>query len=255
MSAATGAGSDKSANADAGDTANAEGDNLDAKINRAITNHMKRMEAKMNASNAELIKNVITEAIAASKSDQTDAGIKASGNDAGSPDKLTLKAMEERYRALESKMAAETKSRQEAEERAIDARLRSEVRSKLAGAIDAKYLDVAMDSLYDARKRFALGEDGQAGVKFKREGGYEDIVPLEAGIKELVSSELKHFVPAKNAGLPPAGNNLRGFIPPTGPASTPPVHPFAQEILTHFQRAGSSSPIRPDSDSNGTNQK
>jgi hypothetical protein len=164
---------------------------------------------------------------------------------------ITMRALEDKYKALEAKHQASEKARQDAEAKALDTRLRSDVRAKLATSIDPKYLDMAMDSLFDTRKRFAFDDQGNASVKFQRDG-YAELVSLEKGIPELVSGELKHFIPAKNANLPSAAPGLRGYVPPA--QTSPQSNPFADEIINHFGRHGS-SPFALPGQGNGTQPK
>jgi len=203
----TAAGSDNPAHANEGDTSNGSAADIDAKINRAITGHMKRLETKMSQMfSGEAVGNAVMaqlEQIAtmAAESTPAAAGTQASGS--VDTDKITQKA---RIEALEKQLQSFQKQAQDADGRARDASMRSRVQSEVAKFLPASDPNHAayMGMLYDLQKRF-VEADGNPAVKFKREWG-EEMVPLEQGVKELFDGELKHLVQHSRAqSLPPAG--------------------------------------------------
>ena len=169
----TAAGSDNPVHANEGDTSNGGAADIDARINRAITNHMKRLESKMTSmfsgdalSNAIMGKLEEFATVAAESSPQSQ-----SASNPADQEKVTSKA---RIEALEKQLQAFQKQTQEAEGRARDAGLRSRVQAEVAKFLPANDPNHAayMGMLYDLQKRF-VDADGNPAVKFKREWGEE----------------------------------------------------------------------------------
>ena len=181
----------------------------------------------------------------------------ADGNPAADG-KLTLRALQEQVAALrkesDTKLAEERKVWQskfeqqeqkarEADERALDIQMRSEVRAAYARALgaDSPHLDALMDSHYDVRKRFGRTDDGKVGVKFKRDWG-EEVVPLDKAMEDMAKGELKPFLPARAGSLPPSSiTPLRGAVngghrAPSGEATSPPGQPWLDEVADSVKK-------------------
>lgn len=118
----------------------------------------------------------------------------------------SLKALETQINELRQQLKTRDEAIEQKEMQRVDALMRGEVREALSGILgaDNQHLPLVMDSLYDARKRFVKGEDGQTLVKFKPEYGTDDeLLPLghKDTIKRL-TGELKSVMPSKTASLP-----------------------------------------------------
>lgn len=126
------------------------------------------------------------------------------GNNADA-EKLSAKA---RIEALEKQLTDFRNQAKEAEAKARDAALRSRVQAEVSKYLPASdpHHAAYMSLLYDQAKRFA-DVDGNPVVTFRREGGYQEQVALEQGVKELFDTELKHLTQKpKLDKLPSAGS-------------------------------------------------
>lgn len=244
--ATTDAGADMSAHGNGSDNPNgsaaANSADFDAKLNRAITGHIARLEKKFAAMMASAVNSELDRLAQAPVSEAAAAPQAASDNASG--ERPTLKALEGKLTQLQQQLQSEQKARQDAEQRALDARTRADVQAQFAKVLGAEnpLLGHLMESYYDVRKRFARGEDGSTAVKFKRDWG-EELLPLEAGFKELMDQELKHLIPAKTAKLPPAGfPGLPGQPVAQRPAPVngqqTPRNPFAEVLANQLHAHG-----------------
>lgn len=169
------------------------------------------------------IKQSLTETIPSLLKEMTAAGAAtAKDTDSDKPSEgersnKNMKALETQLAELREQLKSEKEATEKERSRSIDQQMRGEVRDALTGIFgaDNPHLSLVMDSLYDARKRFVKGEDGQTLVRFKPEYGTDDeLLPL--GSKDTVkrlSGELKHLMPAKTEKLPAA---RRGTALPQG---------------------------------------
>lgn len=145
----------------------------------------------------------------------------AAGNQADGG-KVTMESLQERLakqqseyekqqndmKAIRAQLESTEKRRAEAEAKARDTAARAKVREQLSQHVSPALLDVVMDSFYDHRKRFQAGDDGTVTVRFKRDG-YDEDLPLDKGIDEMLKSELKSYRQSDNARLPPARIHAR----------------------------------------------
>lgn len=180
-----------------------------------------------------LIKQSLTEALPSlveqfGTKPREDAAIKPGDADSGAtdPQRLSLRALEKQVNELNQQLKKRDEAIEQKEQQRIDAVMRSQVREGLAGVLgaDNPNLGLAMDSLYDARKRFVAGQDGAPLVKFKSEYGSEDEhLSLKDGLKKLAESELKHLMPSRTGSLPNAPGGRRGnpLAPPVSGGSNP----------------------------------
>jgi hypothetical protein len=164
------------------------------------------------------------------KSNDADSGV----ND---PQRLSLKALEKQVNDLNQQLKKRDEAIEQKEQQRIDAIMRSQVREGLAGVLgaDNPNLGLAMDSLYDARKRFVPGQDGSPLVKFKSDYGSEDEhLSLKDGLKRLAESELKHLMPSRTGGLPAAPGGRRGNPVPTQSGNSQnPIDRIMNEVVSH----------------------
>ncbi|HJU22761.1 MAG TPA: hypothetical protein VJ891_09640 [Casimicrobiaceae bacterium] len=163
-------------------------------------------------------------------------------SDPAAGERQTLKSLEQKFgqeiAALKKRVEDEQAARRAAEEQAIDARVRSVVEAKFAGAFgpESPLVGTLMDSLYDVKKRFARAEDGSIQVRFKGEYG-DETVALDEGFKRLLDTELKHLVPAKTAQLPSATfQPTRGTPHAPSPQGGGAVNGIFMEFARAFQQ-------------------
>lgn len=169
------------------------------------------------------IKKALTESLPSMLKEATAAGATVDDGTKKPDDKTgeggrSLKALENRINELSQQLKQRDEAIEQKEMQRVDALMRGEVREALSGILgaDNQHLPLVMDSLYDARKRFVKGENGETLVKFKPEYGTEDEL-LSLSSKDTIkrlASELKGVMPSKTASLP---TNRRGQpIPANG---------------------------------------
>ncbi len=225
----------------ASDNANASGSSdIDAKINRAITNHIGRLEKRLSQM---LTGEALTKAVQSQLEQVRQVPTQAADASDQSPDRITLKSLQEQLVASDKARRELEKFLQEKESQVRDERRRSEVRGQFAKYLgaDSPHLDPHFAYQYDLKKRFVDGDNGTM-VKIKREWG-EELIPLETGVKELFDTELKHLVQSSKAGgLPPASLSgaIRGqsFTVPQPPAGNNGLNPLHQAFLEHLVNNG-----------------
>jgi hypothetical protein len=190
---------------------------IDAKVNEVFNKALgPRIERALGAKLPALLEAQIkplTEALKVGAS----SGKPEGGDGAAAPEgsaqgeRLSLKALQtqfdERYKALQHKLEASERQRTEAEAKAQAAKLGAEVRSLMGQHLEAHMVDPLFTHFGE---RFGTDENGQTVVKFRRDWG-EEPLPLDKGFDELLKTDLKPYLPARNANLPPA------HIRPPGP--------------------------------------
>lgn len=245
MSTTTDPAADTAGHANAGDTANAGTSDIDAKINKAIGNWMKRLEAKIPQLVESKLEALVQEGQSTQKPEpqrQQDASAGASD-----PARLNMKALENQINELKQQLLKRDEAIEQKEQQRIDALMRSQVREGLASVLgaDNPNLGLAMDSLYDARKRFVAGQDGSPLVKFKGEYGSEDDhLPLKEGLKKLAESELKHLMPSKTQGLPPVGPRRGNPVPTNGTSGPSPIDRIFGDVMSQIPRSTAADPTQ-----------
>lgn len=135
-----------------------------------------------------------------------------------------LRALQNQLNELKQQNQKATEELQAERQRVIDTQMRGEVQSALAAKLgaDNPSLGFLMDSLYDTRKRFVRGENGETLVKFKSAYGDDEMLSLSDGVKKLTESELKSMLPSATQNLPGIGRGGRGSpVPSNGVASNP----------------------------------
>jgi len=153
------------------------------------------------------------------------------GNDAGNPERQSLKSLTEEMGRLRKQLVDQQAAAEKANQAARDTRLRSEFSSKLAAKLgaDSPLLGPLVDSFYDVKKR-VVDDNGRVGIKFVDAYGDESVKPLDEGIAALFEGEFKHLSqPAsKAAGLPPS-SMVRG-APMGQQQGNAPRNPIYDEI-------------------------
>lgn len=178
------------------------------KVHAAITEREKRSAGSVEEQVAKHVADLKAKADEAAKAEDAK---KAAAADGGASDKITLKSLQEQIakqqESFAAQLAASNKARQDAEQKARETRMRADVQSMFGARVgaDNPHIKANLAAMFDIDKRFVPLDDGSTGIKFKREGGYEETMPLDKGFDELLSGELKHVVPAKAGNLPPTG--------------------------------------------------
>jgi hypothetical protein len=171
-------------------------------VNKALSARDRRISEQFTAQFAEL-KGLLQPAKAAQPEPN------AADNSASS-EKLTLKALHEQIASLNKGIEQERKARAEAEQKAVETRMRAEVQAQFARHLgaDSPHLGPYVNH-YLAQFQH---KDGQVVRKVVGQYGEEEFLPADKGIEELFKGDLKHLVQTSKAGnLPPAGiGQLRG---------------------------------------------
>lgn len=157
--------------------------NIEEMVTKAIEQHMPATQPK--------------EIVATPASDEPATTVKALDSQ--------TKAM---YQQLKTELEAERKARADAEARASQTKLQSDLRAAFAKHMgdDNPHLGVYLD----AKARDFQVRDGHTYRVTKDEFGDEQIIPLDKAAEDLFKGELKHLVPQRQANLPPT-SLLRGM--------------------------------------------
>jgi hypothetical protein len=219
--------------ASVGDTASGNGAvnpaDMERMINEAVS---KAIGARMRRLNIDemvakaLEQHAFPAAVAAQK-----PGIAAADTSTMSdPEKLTVKTLDAQVKAqlktMQDRLDASEKARVEAETKATQTRLQSDLRTtftKHMGA-DNPHLDAYLNVYAN---RFQV-RDGQTYQVSQDAFGDEQITPLDSAAEALFKNELKHLIPAKASNLPPT-SFARGM--PMAPGQKQGVGILEREIL------------------------
>lgn len=251
MPTATGDESDSSSNGNASDKANAGAGDIDAKINKALSNHMQRLEKKLAAQMSSMFDG---DAFGKILENRLEAIANAAVGDAGDPkaasapapnggieqNKLSLKTLQEKLDSLTKGIETERQARIRAEQQTIETRTRSEVQAHFARHLgaDSPHLRPYVNE-YMAQFQY---KDGAIVRKVADEYGNESYVPAQQAVEELFKAELKHLQPSKTTQLPPNGYRNGAFAQPVGqpgqvrqPQQQTQVNPILGEIAMSIQ--------------------
>lgn len=233
------AGADTPANANAGDTANASSSDIDARINRIITARLERQDKKLEQRFDQLTQ--ILETIAKPKDAQEPVKQQAASNDA-SGDKLSLKTLQEQIASLNKGIQERDQRVKEAEQKARDVRLRSDVQSHFARHLGADsphlrpYVNEFMSQFTDM--------DGHTVRMVKNDYGEPQHIPVASAVDELFKGELNHLVKqSKASALPRPGQQLTGnpFQLQTQQEQPTGLNPILGEFARHYAQQGEAS--------------
>ncbi len=127
----------------------------------------------------------------------------ANGGGDKQQDRLTLKTLQEQIVKLNQGIQERDRKVTEAEQRARETRIRSDVHTQFS-----RYLGADSPHLAPYVNHFLAqfaDHDGQTSRKIKNEYGEDAYMPASQAIDELFKGDLKHLVqPARNGGLVPA---------------------------------------------------
>lgn len=231
MSTNAGDDSGKSSSASGGDTS---GLDIERMVNDAVSKALGPRMKRATSSMEEMIAARVAEALAklAPSSPEAPKIEPASSGDIES-NKLNLKTLDHRFKALQDELAAERKARADAEQSAAQARLRSDLESHFARHMgsDNKHL-AAYLKLYGEQFQH---KDGATYRVTKDEFGEEQYVPVAQAVDNLFKSDLKDLIPQRGPKLPPT-SIARGMpmAPQQGQNGQPPqLGIFEREILHH----------------------
>jgi hypothetical protein len=241
------AGGGNSSNAAAG-AGNADVNEL---INIAVSKRVKKAVEKAMESLRGDLASVVKEAMGQQQTQHSGGDQAASGNDAQTQDRLTLKALQDQIeREKKSRLDLEHRLK-EADQRAKSERMRSTVERHAASKLgaDNPMLSLFMESFYDTRKRVAEQGEGYF-VKFKDSLGEDELRPLEDAFTSMFDKggEYHHLIQsqAKVNGLPPRsplakGNPMPGQRSQNGTQQIDPAiatHPIYGTVAQALRSAG-----------------
>lgn len=162
---------------------------LDAKLNAAITNHGKRQAASLTQSLGKLLEE------------------KLAGFAPQTPEPKPADDVAAKLAALETQLKAERKAREDADkarEESENRRKMDEQRSAVSTALRDAGVNPTMakaaQALLEAEGRIVRDDSGAVGFKVVDKYGGESVRPLGEGLGEWFKGDGKPFVPAKAAG-------------------------------------------------------
>jgi hypothetical protein len=194
-------------------------------LNKALGPRLKRETGKLT----ESVEKIVQAKLAGLVQPQAEAThVTPSMVSDSEPEKLNLKTLDSRFKAIQDELAKERKARQDAEDRAAAQKVQSDLQKafgKFAGQ-DNPHLPVYLNTYANQFRT----HEGQTYRVAKNEFGEEQLVPLEQAASDLFAGELKHLVPAAQPRLPSTGL-VRG-MPMNGNAGNgPKLGIFEREIL------------------------
>jgi hypothetical protein len=172
---------------------------LNDMLNKALGPRLKRETKGLEAS----MEKILQAKLASLVQPQAEAAVSHQQASADEPDKLNLKTLDARFKAMQDKIDAAERKAQEAEARATQTRVNSEVQSifaKHAGQ-DNPHLPLYVEK-YASQFRT---HEGKVYRVAKDEFGEESLVPLEQAASDMFAGELKHLIPSSQpsrGGLP-----------------------------------------------------
>jgi hypothetical protein len=199
---------------------------IETALNKALGPRLKRETAKLSESVEKLVQGKLGTLVQPSEQSIQAAAPSATGAD--EPERLNLKTLDARFKAMQDKIDAAERKAQDAEARAVQTRVKADLHStfsKHAGA-DNPHLPLYLDK-YSSQFRV---HDGKTYRAVRDEYGEEQLVPLEQAASDMFAGELKHLVPSAQPRLPSTGL-VRG-MPMNGNANgSSKLGIFEREIL------------------------
>ena len=252
MSNTTDPAADTAGHANGGDTPNAGAGDIDAKINKAMSNWMKRLEAKI----PQLVEAKLEAMVQEDGPPSTPTAPSNSAPDA--EQRLTLKSLQEQVAKLQKGIETERAARVKAEDGNRTLRVRSEVESHVLRHLGADSPNLPL-VLSHFLPQFA-DKDGAVVRRHLDEYGQERFVAVKDAVDELFKQDLKHLLPARNGSLPPARvmpTNGSPFRSP-GPTTPAQMNPLAAEFIEGLAASGRpemANMVLTSMQQNGTTQK
>jgi len=173
---------------------------IERMINDAVS---KALGARMKRLNVEEQINAAVQKALASTIPATAQAETAEAPSHGETEQRTnLKTLNSQLKAMQERIDAAERKAKEADDRAAQARLRSDLQAafaKHAGA-DNPHLPAYLNH-YAGQFRV---QDGNTYQLRKDDFGNDELVPLDLAAEQLFKSELKHLIPKAQPNLPPA---------------------------------------------------
>jgi hypothetical protein len=171
---------------------------LNDMLNKALGPRLKRETKGLEAS----MEKILQAKLASLVQPQAEATVSHQQVSSDEPDKLNLKTLDARFKAMQDKIDAAERKAQEAEARATQTRVNSEVQSifaKHAGQ-DNPHLPLYVEK-YASQFR---AHEGKVYRVAKDEFGEDSLVPLEQAASDMFAGELKHLIQSQpsRGGLP-----------------------------------------------------
>lgn len=172
-------------------------DEMNAAVNSAVTNHLKRFGEKQSKE----LQATIKEAIASMQAPKPEP--EKSDSKKADPEK---NAWESKYKELSDKFEASERARQAAENKARDDKAFADLRNELSKKVRPELLDLAAENLFYVKKRVSFDEDGNRLFTID-----DKQMPFEDGVAQfLKSKEAAVFLPPPDPKVAPARG---GFAP------------------------------------------
>jgi hypothetical protein len=214
-----------------GNPSDASSVDIERLINDAVS---KALGARMKRLNVEeQINAAVQKALSAVTPAPAQADPAEVPNHGDTEQRLNLKTVNSQIKAMQEELAAERRARQEADSRATQMKMRTDLQgafSKYAGS-DNPHLPAYLNHYAD-KFRVHEGATYQIG---KDDFGNEELVPLDMAVDHLFKNELKHLVPKNTPNLPPTsiirGMPMPGQQPQNGQARTG----FLEQEIMHAQ--------------------
>jgi hypothetical protein len=196
-------------------------------VSKAIGSRMKRLNLE------EQITAAVQKTLAATQAAPAEQAAEAPSH--GEPERLNLKTIDARFKAVQEELARERQARQAAEQSATQTRLRNDLQNAFAkhAGSDNPHLQHYLNSYLGQFKV----ENGVTYHSRKDEFGSEEMVPLDVAAEQLFKSELKHLVPSKTPNLPPT-SLARGMPMAQQQQPGQPRQGFLEQEIMHQQALG-----------------
>lgn len=222
-------GSGSNSGSGSGNPSGGDSPDIERMINDAVS---KALGARMKRLNLEeQIAAAVQKTLAAAQSAPAQAET-AQAQDHGDQEQRTnLKTLNSQMKAMQERLDAEVRARQEAESRATQVKLQSDLHGVFAKHVgaDNPHLPAYLNH-YAGQFRVQEGATYQLR---KDEFGNDELVPLDLAAEQLFKGELKHLVPKTTPNLPPA-SIVRG-TPIAQPGQGQPRAGFLEQEIMHAQ--------------------
>jgi hypothetical protein len=197
-------------------------------LNKALGPRLKRETGKL----AESVEKIVQDRLAKLVAPQAEPTATTIQADVSAEQPLNLKTLDSRFQAMQAKIDAAERKAKEAEDRAAQTRIKSDLQSAFGrhAGQDNPHLPLYVEK-YASQFRVHEGQTYRAA---KNEYGEEVYIPLEQATPELFAGELKHLAAPTRPNLPPS-SLVRGQpmpVPPQG--KHPALGLFENEIARHL---------------------
>jgi len=198
-------------------------------LNKALGPRLKRETGKLAESVERIVQDRLSKLVA--PQDQTPAN-PIQPEVSADHEKLNLKTLDSRFKAIQDELMKERQARKEAEDRATQTRLKSDLSQTFAKHIgsDNPHLQAYLNMYASQFKH----QDGTTYRIVKDDYGQDALVPLEQAAPEMFAGELKHLVPNAKPNLPPSSLVRGQPMPIPQQGKHPALGLFENEIARHL---------------------